>query len=268
MARRTKGEHQAVGKMERKNLERKSIADSDKHSTSADIPASRMEEAMSELAAGITTGQVRAPNFVTSVVSISKDRSSVKVRLCTGSLMDVPVSILKNVTHLGTVTNGEECLGIASGEIDVSTDIGKLIQKMAREIHRLSNSLEAAQEGLRRSVVTDTTKFAASSEETATAKARAKIIPFDTVLPLKIVKLPVNGIAGGGYNFTFYQPPVFQYIQEWEVIAHPGCFFTDPPFVNADGVVVFFVDASHGTPLGTAFTATIILSVVLVQRTT
>src|SRR5437764_1184215 len=131
MARRTKGEHQAVGKMERK-----SVTNSDKHSASADIPASRMEEAMSELAAGITTGQVRAPNFVTSVVSISKDRSSVKVKLCTGSLMDVPVSILKNVTHLGTVTNEEECLGIASGEIDVSTDIGKLIQTMAREIHR------------------------------------------------------------------------------------------------------------------------------------
>ena len=102
---------------------------------------STLELAISAIATGISTEQARQPVFAASVVSIAPDRSMAKVKLCTGSVLDVPMSLLKKVTHRGTATSGEESLGLASAEIDVSTDVGMLVQQMAREVERLSRAI-------------------------------------------------------------------------------------------------------------------------------
>ncbi len=245
-----------------------------KSSSSTDSNATRIREAISDLATGITTKQGPAPHFVASVVSVSEDRSSVKLKLCTGSLVDVPTSILKNLVYLGTVTTGDDCLGVASGEIDASTDSGRLIQKLAREIQRLSNALTVAQEGLRRFGATDVPTTLAASEEASSATARLRVAPFDITLPSQIIKLTVNGVAGDPVKYAvIYAAPFSAYIQEWEVFSHPGCFFKMPPVVGyaPDGTIIwlqFYHEASHGTVIGTPYTATIVLSIVLSLRTT
>jgi hypothetical protein len=72
------------------------------------------------------------------VIALSDDGNHVKLQLCTGTVIEVPASILKGVTPLGTV----ECMGqrktLAMGWIDGSTDTGKLINRMADEIQRFS----------------------------------------------------------------------------------------------------------------------------------
>jgi hypothetical protein len=216
----------------------------------------------------------RRRSFTTSVMSISEDHSSVKVKLCTGGVIDVPISIVKNVTHLGTVTTGDECRSIASGEIDVSTDVGKLIQQMADEINGLSRSLEAA----RRLQGTDVNRISSAAEKSAIVRLKTDIAPSDTVLPRSLVLIQWDGIAGDPYSpyFVFYQAPPHQYLSSWEVIGLVNCFFKSPPVIadyenfdpNKPDGLQFFPDAAHGTPIGTRYTGAIKLSVVLVQETT
>jgi hypothetical protein len=252
------------------------IMEKEKAVVTANISESSMGQALSKLALGLKAEQARVPGFVTSVLSVSDDHSSVKVKLCTGGIIDIPVSILKQVSHLGTVTSGDQCFGIASGEIDVSSGVGKLVWQMAHEINRLSSALETTQEALRRVQSSEINKSSALSEETPRVRMKRNITPSDTVLPLTVIKIPFNGIAGDPFHpaFVFYQAPPHQYINEWEVIAHPNCFFKSPPIVggiDTDGKTIglqFFPDAIQGTPIGNSYSATIIVSVVLVQRTT
>ena len=226
---------------------------------------STLELAISAIATGISTEQARQPVFAASVVSIAPDRSMAKVKLCTGSVLDVPMSLLKKVTHRGTATSGEESLGLASAEIDVSTDVGMLVQQMAREVERLSRALQTAKERLRIAQSTETNAEPATSA-----------IPFDVVLPPTGVKISFDGIAGNPDRpaFVFYQAPPFQYIQDWEVVGIVNCYFKFPPIVggiDAEGRTLglqFFPDARHGTPLGTPYTGSIIVNVTLVQLTT
>jgi hypothetical protein len=236
----------------------------------------RVEQALSDLATGLKTEQARLPRWVASVVAIAEDHTSAKVKLCTGGLIDVPISILRKVTHLGTVTSWDECLGIASAEIDVSTDVGVLIQQMALEIYRLSRSFEAARGGLQRLQGTDINNVSAPFEKTPVARPKSDVAPSDTVLPQEFPKIQFNGIAGDPYRpyFVFYAAPAHQYINEWEVISLQNCFFRSPPIIGGidfDGKTLglqFFPEAAHGTPVGSPYTATITLQVVLVQRTT
>lgn len=252
------------------------IVEKEKAVVEAGISESTVEQALSKLAFGLKAEKARIPGFVTSVLSVSDDHSSVKVKLCTGGIIDIPVSILKQVSDLGTVTTGDQCLGIASGEIDVSSDVGKLVWQMAHEIDRLSRALETTQDALRRVQSSEIDNKSASSQETPAVRAKTSLTPSDTVLPLTVIKIPFSGIAGDPFHpaFVFYQAPAHQYINEWEVIAHPNCFFKSPPIVggiDADGKTIglqFFPDAIQGTPIGNSYSATITISVVLVQRTT
>lgn len=251
-------------------------AKQEKKTSTENSSRNSLEKTLSELSAGFKSKAVRRLQFVTSVLSIAKDHSSAKVKLCTGAVIDVPTSILKNVTYLGTVTNGNECLGLASAEIDVSRDVGMLIHQMAQELNRVSRSLQVTQEGLARLQGAGINKISAQSEELAVTGSKTHVTPSDTVLPSTVVKIPFQGVAGDPYApyFIFYQAPAFQYIQDWEVIGTVNCFFKAPPIIGGiDGQgrtigLQFFPDAAHGTPLGTPYNATVILDVTLVQLTT
>lgn len=235
---------------------------------------STVEQVLSAIATGISTEQARPPVFAASVVSIAADRSMAKVKLCTGSVLDVPMSLLKRVTHRGTVTSGDESLGLASAEIDVSTDVGVFVQQMAREVERLSRALQAAKERLRIAQGAQTNDAPIPAGDASASATSA--IPFDIVLPPTAVKITFDGIAGDPYKpyLVFYQAPPFQYIQDWEVIGIVNCYFTSPPVVggiDAHGRALglqFFPAARHGTPLGTPYSASIIVNVTLVQLTT
>lgn len=254
----------------------RSKAKQEKKSSAENSSRNSLEQTLSELGAGFSSKAVRRSQFVTSVLSITEDHSSAKVKLCTGAVIDVPTSILKNVTYLGTVTNDNECLGLASAEIDVSTDVGMLIHQMAQELNRVSRSLQVTQEGLARLQDAGINKGSAQSEEVAAAGPRTRVTPSDNVLPSIAVKIPFQGIAGDPYApyLIFYQAPRYQYIQDWEVIGMVNCYFRFPPMVGGiDGQgrtlgLQFFPDAAHGTPLGTNYSATVVLYVTLVQLTT
>lgn len=173
----------------------RSKAKQEKKSSAENSSRNSLEQTLSELGAGFSSKAVRRSQFVTSVLSITEDHSSAKVKLCTGAVIDVPTSILKNVTYLGTVTNDNECLGLASAEIDVSTDVGMLIHQMAQELNRVSRSLQVTQEGLARLQDAGINKGSAQSEEVAAAGPRTRVTPSDSVLPSIAVKIPFQGIA-------------------------------------------------------------------------
>lgn len=238
--------------------------------TTASEPS--IAETLSDLSADMETKRTRPRAFVASVVSLSADHAMASVKLCTGSIIDVPLSVLKKVKHLGTVSTDEECLGLAVGEIDASTAVGKLIEQMARELERLSRSLDSARDG---APVTGAHvgEEPTPPEVASNANPSQTIAPFNSVLPPITVKIQVNGIAGNPYRpgVVVYQAPPYQYFSEWEVLALQNCFFKSPP-IQVDSPVGhelhFFPEAAHGTLLGTPYSATITLYVVLVQRTT
>ena len=108
-----------------------------------------IHDALSEVVKGVNRKVSHRSDLVAAILSVSEDRSWLKVKLCTGRVIDVPVSVLKNVVPLGTAKSDDESFGIASGEIDVSTDAGKLIRQMADEVIRMSRLLETAHHRLR-----------------------------------------------------------------------------------------------------------------------
>jgi hypothetical protein len=236
-----------------------------------------MEETLFKLSNAAKTNLVHRSHFVTSVLSVSDDRSSVKVKLCTGRIIDVPTSVLKNVTPLGTATSGSESWGIASGEIDVSTGVGILIQEMAHEITRLSRSLQITQGALLRLRGTDTNKPLTRAEDTTATDSKTSVVPFDQVLPEQIVKIPFTGLAGFP-KAVVYAAPFSQYIEEWSVFNTVNCYLTQSPQIIETGgpagrppqvlEIQFVLDAAHGTPIWSTYNAQLVLDVKLVQFTT
>jgi hypothetical protein len=238
--------------------------------------ASGFASVLSEVVKAAKTKSARPSKFVTSVLSVSDDRSRVKVKLCTGRVIDVPISILKNVTFLGTASSGDESWAMAAGELDLSTDVGTLIQQMAHEITRLSRSLQTAQ-GLLRSHATDTNKPLAHAEESQATNPKTAMTPFDKVLPEQIVKIPITALAGFPHAVV-YAAPFSQYIQQWSVFNTVNCYLTQSPTIIETGgpagrpaqilEIQFVVDAAHGTPLYTTYNAQLVLDLTLVQFTT
>ena len=96
------------------------------------------KQVLSALRTGMKAEPVRNSRFTGSVVAVSDDHSRIRVRFCTGSFLDVPTSVLKNLRHLGTAGQNGEHLGLVVGDIDTSSDAGVLIQQMGLEITRLS----------------------------------------------------------------------------------------------------------------------------------
>jgi hypothetical protein len=101
-----------------------------------------------------------------------------------------PISILRNVFPLGVVESDQVRFAIASGEIDVSTDVGKLIYEMATEIDRLARSLRIVEEKLQR------LRRPPSAEETVqhyllSSEPRVHPVPEGFIVTTQTIKLPV-----------------------------------------------------------------------------
>ncbi len=235
-----------------------------------------IHDALSEVVKGVNRKVSHRSDLVAAILSVSEDRSWLKVKLCTGRVIDVPVSVLKNVVPLGTAKSDDESFGIASGEIDVSTDAGKLIRQMADEVLRMSRLLETAHHRLRlhEAGITAGQNGANSSQLN---RPSVTLASFDTVLPETIIKIPFSGVAGFPKS-VYYGKPTFQYIQQWSVFQLLNCYLTQPPIVVATGhdgnrpdrvtEIQFVLDAAAGTPLGSSYNATLELDLVLVQETT
>jgi hypothetical protein len=237
------------------------------------VPSKTLEiqDALSEVVKGVNRKVSRRSELVAAILSVSEDRSSLKVKLCTGRVIDVPVSILKNIVPLGTAKSDDESFGIASGEIDESTDAGKLIRQMADEVIRMSRLLETAHHRLR------LREAGITGAHNGTNTSQITRPSSDTVLPETIIKIPFSGIAGFPKS-VYYGKPVFQYIQQWSIFQLLNCYLTQPPIVVVTGhdgnrpdrvaEIQFVLDAAPGTALGATYNATLELDLVLVQETT
>jgi hypothetical protein len=100
-----------------------------------------MADAFSGLAKRLQTKPNRRANFAASILSISDDHTHLRAKLCTGSVLEVPVSLLKNIVHLGSADSESDHLEIVSADIDVSSDGGMLTMQLAHEIARLASLL-------------------------------------------------------------------------------------------------------------------------------
>ena len=238
-----------------------------------------IDNALSAISSEIHAKPVRNPWFTGSVTSISDDRSTIRVKLCTGANLDVPRSLLKNLTHLGTASYDNERCGLASGEIDVSTDAGILFQQMAQEITRLCRLLQTTRERLFPGQGGEIAGSVASHvEKTSGEGIKSKLDPSDTPLPQQTMKMAFRGIAGSPVIVRYDAPPN-EYIAvpfvghpTWSVSNFNGCFFTQPPQLadpfGRNTWINFFCDAAHGTPIGQSYSASFWLTVDLNLRTT
>ncbi len=240
----------------------------------ADTKKSDLGSTLMQISTSLSKKSVSSSKtFQARVLSINDDKRGARIRLCTGSTFNVPVDVFKRVIHTGTVTVDNECSAIVRAEFDDSTPTGMLLKQLALEVERLSYALNVAKMQLQQSRTEGT---GVAPDMQAKGATSAILPPLDIVEPATVVKIDFNGIAGDINKpaFVFYQAPPFHYIQSWEVLATPNCYFRFPPMVggiDAQGRtlgVQFFPDAAHGTPLGTPYSASISLYVVLVQETT
>jgi hypothetical protein len=231
------------------------------------------KKTLSEITRGLRKGPALQTQFILPVASVSEDGATANVKLCTGGALHIPTSLVKNIASLGNVQSGDERLAIVSGEIDVSTDAGKALQQTAHEITRLSRTLRTTQEELLRLKRARTP--VAANEENEPVGSELQIVPFDYVLPSATIKIQFFAIAGDGHTIV-YTVPDFHYIEKWSVSALYNCFMTRQPFITAFITghpdwplqIEFFLEAAHGTPLGTNYYGAMELDLVLVQETT
>ena len=250
-------------------------AKSSGHVPSEHSENSEIETALSDLAWGLRRAPRGQSQFTMPVTAMSEDGSSATVKLCTGGTLDIPTSLLKNVTYLGRVQNGDERLVIASGEVDVSTEAGRLLQQAAKEIGRLSVSLQASQNRLRRLLQAGNGTLA-QSDEVPPSAVPIEVVPFDRTLPTASVKLQFWAVAGTPH-YVVYEPPAdYEYILQWSLTGLYNCYLTEKPYPQGwitghptwlTGII-FVLEAAHGTPLGTTYFASLTLNVVIGQQTT
>jgi len=172
-----------------------------------------LEKVLSSLAATkkVHPSNFDSPRFVASVTSVSNDRSTIRIKLCTGAFLDVPTAVLKNPIYLGTASHQNERWGLGSGEIDVSTGTGMLIQQMAHEITRLCRLSHSSRERSSRVQGTETNSLSAQTEQPPGEKKKSKLPPFDTELPPQSIKLSFDGVAGTPVTIRYTTPPTQYY---------------------------------------------------------
>lgn len=224
-----------------------------------------------KLAEGLKLTPISRDAFVLPVETVSDDRNSVKVRLCTGGSLEVPIAALKSARRLGHILVDSERLEVASGEIDRSNHSGRLLHQMAIEFQRVAETLQTIRGGASRQ-------------------------PLDYGQPPALIKLPVSGTAGQPVKIT-YTAPEYHYIQNVlypgdvggiagyvaEYVTFSGCFLLEdqsqlvltpapPADPNVRGNLltglILTVDAQHGTPLGQKYFASVWIKVTLIQETT
>jgi hypothetical protein len=115
----------------------------------------------------------------------------------------------------------------------------------------------------------------APTEAIPAADLSENIVPFDTVLPETVIKLPFTAVAGVPHSIQYYTPNSFQYVKKLD-IQPIRCFQTRSPRVigwvfnrpDEPLAIEFELEAAHGTPLGTNYSAELDLYVTLEQLTT
>jgi hypothetical protein len=82
-----------------------------------------LEKVLSSLAATkkVHPSNFDSPRFVASVTSVSDDRSSIRIKLCTEAFSMCRQLSSRIPIYLGTASHQNERWGLGSGEIDVST---------------------------------------------------------------------------------------------------------------------------------------------------
>jgi hypothetical protein len=239
------------------------------------------EKELSALAKELDTrSSAGGSRFGASVVSISHDNSTVKVKLCTGAFLDVPTSLLKNVTFSGTANYESKRLGLGSAEIDVSTDAGMMIWQMADEINRLGRLLKITEGKFSHLQQKEITNLPTRVHQPSGGEITRTINPSDVILPPESFKLVFEGVAGIPVTVRYDTPPHQHFALFFEGNSNAGyrvdfldnCFFTRPPVPPDTPLITrrisFFCEAAHGTTIGNSYSAAIALTVALVQETT
>jgi len=243
------------------------------------------EKELSALAKELhTRSSAGGSRFGASVVSISHDNSTVRVKLCTGAFLDVPTSLLKNVTFSGTANYESKRLGLGSAEIDLSTDAGMLIWQMAHEINRLCRLLKITEGKFshlqQKEISKEISNLPTRVHQPSGGEITRPINPSDVILSPQSFKLVFEGVAGIPVTVRYDTPPHQYFALFFEGNRNAGytvdfldnCFFTRPPVPQDTPLktrgISFFCDAAHGTTIGNSYSAAIALTVALVQETT
>jgi hypothetical protein len=75
------------------------------------------------------------------ISSVSPDKTTFQVRLCTGATLTVPASLLKDLSYVGRVSNGDTDVSLGQASVDLSDPAGYLISQLASEVERLSHAV-------------------------------------------------------------------------------------------------------------------------------
>jgi hypothetical protein len=154
-----------------------------------------MHKELADLGKQLSAEKSHSRSFTLPVISVSDDGNRVKVQLCTGTVIEVPASILRGVTPLGALECNGQRKTLAMGWLDHSTDAGKLINQMAAEIQKLARSLQI----LKARSLTGQSPSVSSSCPTLRGQQvlAPKLVPQDGErTQTAYVKLPVSGRGG------------------------------------------------------------------------
>ena len=154
-----------------------------------------MHQELAGLSKQLSAAASHGRSFTVHVISLSDDGTHAKVQLCTGTVIDVPASILRGVTPLGTLDCRGQRKTLAMGWLDNSTDAGKLITQMAVEIQRLARSLHT----LKARSLTGPSPSVSSPRPTILGHhlLNSKLVPQDGLTTQRAyIKLPVSGRGG------------------------------------------------------------------------
>jgi hypothetical protein len=223
-----------------------------------------------QIAVALRKERPRATQFALQIESFSENSTMARLRLCTGGRLDLPTYLAKTLVPTGHVEYGKERHALVLAELDVSTDEGKAVREIARELSRVSMKLRAAQNQIRRG--RSPGALPPSEQNAIPEEAAFPPIPFDINLPVREVKVSFFAIAGDPET-VMYDAPHDQYIASFRVLELSNCRLTFAPYTQflergQPTEICFPVDALHGTPLDQRYFGTILLQVALAEFTT
>ncbi|HTQ02415.1 MAG TPA: hypothetical protein VMI54_01120 [Polyangiaceae bacterium] len=233
-------------------------------------------QTLRQIEQSLGSAPARSNRFVASVVALTADRASARVRLCTGKLLDVPLSLIKSVRNLGQTASGEEQAALVAAEFDTSTAAGRFVADLAAELERLTRSLVPPAEGGRRSLFTDQQLVHGKAGKPAPT---LKPEPTDTRIGRSLYKVSSAPVIVPSTAYLSWRAPPGQYLalesSEAPEFTQLNCIIeeVDPSYMELRGGFVIngysiFARQPPGIPYGQVWTANIFIEATLNQATT
>ena len=128
--------------------------------------------------------------FMAVLEDVSAETLTCRLRICTGTIVEVPASVLSKCEPRGRIERNGVSENLVLVEVDTDSEVGRLVSQLANEIDRLVHELRSSQELLLKASATESTP--PQREQTITPPSGNAFVDFRGV---ERVNVPVSGYA-------------------------------------------------------------------------